>query len=83
MADTRIFKLTNLSPIGFKTVNYPVKFCSLCRGYLTEVCSTCIEKGEEKCTVTNHDGSYYHTHCYSFMNTQPKKAVKKYETDSE
>ena len=83
--DTRTFKLTNFSPIGFKQVNYPTQFCSLCRGYLTDVCSVCMEKNEEKCNVTNQNGSYYHSHCYTFMNAEtkkPKPKGKKYDSDS-
>lgn len=79
-ADTRIFRLTSFSPIGFKQVNYPTQFCSLCRGYLNDVCSMCMEKGEDKCNVTNQNGSYYHSHCYTLMNTdikKPKKTVAK------
>ena len=68
-SDSRIFKLTNFSPIGFKQVNYPVPYCSLCRGYLTEVCGTCIEKGEEECAVTKNNDSYYHAHCYTLMGS--------------
>lgn len=74
--NTKIFKLTSFSPIGFKTMNYPVQFCSLCRGYLTDVCSTCMEKGCEKCDVINNDGSYYHNHCYTFMSGGPKAVAK-------
>ena len=83
--DTRIFKLNSLTPIGFKINNYPVKICLLCRGSLSEVCNSCMEKGLERCTVTNQNESYYHTHCHSFMNNanQKSKTKKKYESDSE
>jgi hypothetical protein len=83
----KIFKLTNFSPIGFKVMNYPVQFCSLCRGYLTEPCSICMEKRNENCTVLDNDGSFYHNHCYIFMNSENnfKAKSKKYhaEPDSE
>lgn len=83
--DTKTFKLTNFSPIGFKVVNYPVQFCSLCRGYLSEVCNTCTERKSEVCNVINSEGSYYHNHCYQFMNSTSKTKVKpkKYMSDSE
>ena len=68
MEDKRTFKLVNFSPIGFKMINYPVQFCSLCRGYLTEVCNTCTENNCEKCDVIQADDSYYHVHCYKFVN---------------
>lgn len=67
-----IFKIKNLSPIGFKIENYPVKYCSICRGYLTNVCSACDEIGCEICTVVNMNNIYYHNHCYSLMNDKSK-----------
>ena len=85
MSDTRTFKLTRFSPIGFKVENYPVQFCSLCRGYLTEVCSTCMEKSNEKCDVINSGESYYHNHCFTFMNSKPvpkKPVAKNHSSDS-
>jgi len=77
MQDTRTFKLTNLSPIGFKVVNYPTQYCCLCRGYLTEVCNTCMERGSENCNIVKSDGSYYHQHCLAFMNSDTKKPPAK------
>lgn len=75
--DNRVFKLVNFTPIGFKNMNYPVQFCALCRGYLSEVCSNCMETGCEKCTVTKQNDSYYHTHCLALMNAEDKKPVAK------
>lgn len=83
--DTRIFKLKNFTPVGFKQPNYPVKICPLCRGNLTNVCTFCAEKNLEKCNVLCYDSSggtngvpgtngvYYHVHCYSFMVNSNKK----------
>lgn len=81
----QLFKLIELSPIGFKKPYYPVQHCSLCRGYLNDVCNTCMEKKCDKCDVINSDGTYYHRHCHTFMNQKPvaKKCAKKYETDSD
>jgi hypothetical protein len=78
MTDKRIFKLTKLNPVGFKVVNYPVPHCPLCRGYLNDVCSVCLDKKIEECNVVKHDNVHYHAHCYSFMNEKPKveKAVE-------
>ena len=85
--DTRVFKMTNFSPIGFKADNYPVQYCSLCRGYLNEVCSTCMENGNESCAVGKFADTYYHNHCHSLMNSDSKKkpAAKKayYDDDDE
>ena len=75
--DERVFRMVNFSPVGLKMVNYPVQYCGLCRGYLTEPCSNCLEKGDDKCTVTNQEESYYHTHCYTFMNADNKKSSNK------
>jgi len=83
-ADTRVFKLTNFAPVGFKVPNYPVKICLLCRGLLVEVCHNCMEKGDEKCSVTNQEGSYFHTHCLAFMNTtKPETKKKKYASSGD
>lgn len=84
-SNTRVFEMVSFSPIGFKIVNYPVSYCPLCRGYLTELCNICIENENENCDVINNDGTYYHNHCYKFMNsksTVPKKK-KKYSSASE
>ncbi|XWV24624.1 hypothetical protein QJ856_gp1161 [Tupanvirus deep ocean] len=86
MSTNKIFTLTNFTPIGFKEVNYPVQFCSLCRGRLADVCSLCIERGSDTCNVINNEGSYYHFHCHSFINTENKKTsvkAKKYTSDSD
>lgn len=70
----KTFKLTNFSPIGLKIVNYPVQFCSLCRGYLTEVCNICMENNSENCAVVNIDNTFYHDHCYKFMDCGKNKS---------
>lgn len=87
----KIFTLTNFSPIGFKQINYPVQYCTICRGCLVDVCSMCIEKGNEVCNVINTDGSFYHYHCYNLINasSKPKTNVGKHldysdsDTDSD
>lgn len=71
-SNSKIFKLTNFSPVGFKVMNYPVQFCPLCRGYLTEPCNMCMEKKNDNCPVINNDESFYHNHCYAFMNSKSK-----------
>lgn len=81
--DNRIFKLTNFSPVAFKVFNYPVQFCSVCRGYLSEVCSNCMETGLDKCDVIKHTDVYYHKHCHDLMNSAQKKPVKKVVNESE
>lgn len=85
--DTRVFKLTNFSPIGFQKIKYPVQYCTLCRGDLTEVCSTCMEKHCEKCDVVNNNGTFYHNHCLEMINRKPvetkKKKKAKYDSDSD
>ena len=81
--DDRIFKLTNFSPVGFKNYNYPVQFCSLCRGYLSDVCSNCIEKGEDDCDVVKQNESYYHKHCYSLINNKDEANKATIEIDSD
>lgn len=68
MSDNRIFRMTNFSPIGFKTINYPVPHCPLCRGFLIEPCNICIEKQSDKCNVIMIDNVNYHEHCHTFMN---------------
>ena len=77
MSTNKIFTLTNFTPIGFKEVNYPVQFCYLCRGRLTDVCSLCIERDSDICNVINNDDSYYHFHCYSLIDTENKKSTSK------
>lgn len=87
MADNRIFRMTNFSPIGFKSVNYPVPHCPLCRGFLKEPCNVCMEKKNDKCNVILKNGINYHEHCNTFMNSEPKKVAGKKkamaESDSE
>ena len=70
MSDTRIFKLINLSPIGFKLINYPVQYCSLCHGNLVDVCGSCIEKNETECKIINNGNSFYHHHCYILIKSK-------------
>jgi len=74
---SKIFTLTNFSPIGFKEINYPVQFCTLCRGRLVDVCSSCIERNNDICNVINTDGSYFHYHCYNLMNNDNKNPAAK------
>lgn len=84
MTDKRTFKLLNFSPIGFKVENYPVQYCSLCRGYLTEICNTCVENKCENCDVIQANESYYHVHCHKLFNGNvpiPKPPVKKTDDD--
>lgn len=86
MEDTRTFKLVKFSPIGFKVPNYPVQYCLLCRGYLTDVCSNCMETSNENCSIINKDGLYYHNHCFTFVNsnnTAKSKPSKNYSSSDE
>jgi len=69
MPDTRIFKLTSFSPIGFKIPNYPVDMCLVCRGPLTEVCMDCSEKNKEECPVVLVEETHYHRHCYQYLTS--------------
>lgn len=63
-----VFKLCELTPIGFKIPNYPSDICSVCRGKLLEVCEDCAEKNNERCDVMiNSDNIIYHTHCSVFI----------------
>lgn len=62
--------MTNFSPIGFKSVNYPVPHCPICRGFLKEPCNTCMEKKNDKCKVILKDDINYHEHCYHFVNSE-------------
>lgn len=67
-----IFVLTNFSPIGFKKNNYPVQYCLLCRGFLSDICEKCVENKCEKCNIINSEGAYYHYHCFSHLNEKNK-----------
>lgn len=68
------FKLQSFSPVGYKTIVYPSKYCPLCRGELTEACSVCIEKNLEQCTVIkNASGDFYHQHCLELVDKKPTK----------
>jgi len=71
--DGPIFKLVKFCPVGFYAPNYPVAFCSLCRGKLTDVCSTCYENNCEICRVINNDDNYYHQHCYQLLKEPTTK----------
>lgn len=77
MASNQIFTLVNLSPIGFKEPNYPVPFCSLCRGRLNDVCGQCLETKSSTCNVINTDGSYFHQHCHALVRDDKPKAKGK------
>ena len=68
----KTFILKNFSPVAIKTIKYPVQFCSLCRGYLTQVCSTCMEIKSEKCDIVSNDNIYYHSHCYDLIKKSKK-----------
>ncbi len=61
--NNKVFKIVSFSPIGFKKNNYPVPYCSYCRGYLDNVCYKCIEQKCEICKVANKNETYYHIHC--------------------
>lgn len=60
---TQIFTITNLTPIGFRELKYPVKYCCLCRGLLNDTCYTCYTTNNTECHVIKVDDKYYHTHC--------------------
>lgn len=79
----KIFKLIDFSPIGFKQINYPVQFCSLCRGKLVDVCGNCFENNITKCDVINTNDTYYHLHCYKMIETSEKKPSEQSDTDSD
>lgn len=79
----KIFKMIDFSPIGFKQINYPVQFCSLCRGKLTDVCGACFEKNITKCDVINTDDTYYHLHCYRMIEKEEIAQKKTVDTISE
>uniref|UniRef100_A0A6C0LRA5 Uncharacterized protein n=1 Tax=viral metagenome TaxID=1070528 RepID=A0A6C0LRA5_9ZZZZ len=72
-----MFKLKQLSPIGLKEFNYPVKTCLICRGLLNDACYQCTSKLQTDCNVINIDNSFYHYHCYNFI-----EKVKKNETNA-
>lgn len=67
-----VFKLRNLTPVGFKVENYPTEICLVCRGPLLSVCIRCRETNNEVCIVTKHSNNYYHTHCLNLINTADK-----------
>lgn len=77
MTETKIFRMTNFCPIGFKIKNYPIPHCPLCRGLLKEPCNICMEQHNEKCNVMLNNNIYYHEHCYNFINLPEKTNSKK------
>ena len=70
---TPIFKLINFSPVGFRQPNYPTSYCSLCRGYLSDICHTCNDNNIDTCLIIENDHSFYHKHCFDFMKDTKKK----------
>jgi hypothetical protein len=77
--DTRTFKLTNLIPIGFKVPFYPINMCLVCRGPLTDVCTSCSENGKEECPIVLVESHHYHRHCHQFVSSDnAAKKGKKY-----
>lgn len=68
----KIFTMISFTPVGFKEINYPVQYCSLCRGQLTELCNFCLENKTNKncCEVIQDKNNYYHTHCHKFVNAK-------------
>lgn len=80
--DTSI-KILSYNPVGIKKRCYPMKYCTLCRGELTDACSICLDNGNNKklCTVkciniTSENNTteilYYHTHCYNLISEVTK-----------
>ena len=77
-----MFTITNFTPVGIKKKCYPVKYCSLCRGELSEACSVCIDSNNLKkyCKVKNTKYTdektqnvidvYQHQHCYDLLNSR-------------
>jgi hypothetical protein len=63
-----IFQLTNISPIAFRYINYPVNMCALCKGQLTEICYSCKDNNITDCDVIVKDDVYYHKHCLTCMD---------------
>ncbi len=52
-----VFKLINITPIGFNVPFYPQEICQLCRGPLIEVCVDCGEKNNDVCNVKEFDNT--------------------------
>lgn len=75
MSDNKMFKLINFSPIGFKVMHYPTKYCPLCRGLLNEFCGKCVENNSDICNVVCIDETYYHSHCHGLMDDTPPHQI--------
>lgn len=75
MSNNAIFKLVSFSPVGFKKINYPIQFCQLCKGSLTEVCGTCFENENDCCEVINVEDTYLHDHCYKIKCQSLKQTL--------
>ncbi|ADO18727.1 hypothetical protein [Acanthamoeba castellanii mimivirus] len=68
MSDTnKIFQLIDFSPVGIKVNNYPVKYCAVCRGLLTDPCGSCVEKNINACDVGEKNEFYFHKHCQQLL----------------
>jgi hypothetical protein len=68
MADKPLFRLCNLTPVGYKVPNYPSEICLVCRAPLLGVCVSCDETHNEICSVAKADGgNFYHEHCMALL----------------
>ncbi|BCS83408.1 hypothetical protein QLL95_gp0715 [Cotonvirus japonicus] len=63
------FKLVSFTPVGYKVINYPTKYCVLCKGELVNPCSVCPSDSSD-CGITNKDEAYYHIHCQQNIKTK-------------
>lgn len=65
------FKLVEIRPVGFKMINYPDKYCGLCRGLLVELCNSCLDNNLNdlsKCCVKKKEDHYFHEHCLKLLD---------------
>ena len=69
MSNKPVFKLCNITPVGFRIPDYKIEICSICRGALLSVCNDCENKNIKDCDVkTNEKGDIYHAHCSRLLD---------------
>lgn len=78
----QIFRITQFNPVGFLQKVYPTPYCSICRGFLVDVCETCQESHLIDCQVIEKDKSFYHKHCFDMISTDKKSNPSTEETKS-
>lgn len=71
------FQIIDFNPMGFLQKNYPTPYCSICRGYLADVCENCTINHSIDCNVSEKDGSYCHNHCYDMMEKEKDEPKRK------